>query len=154
MVVDGDRRAEALKLAEELIGDIELGALDSMAIARKTSRVAAPDRGRRGDALARVRGSRLPTDQGNFTADGWWAAQQSNRVNWDSERKALVASPLTLGQAQTALDTAEAALAAAAGSNMVELCSVVWLVGGVRPVVEGAAGGGMTRGLAGRRGFR
>jgi hypothetical protein len=33
--------------------------------------------------------------------------------------------------------------------RMVELCSVVWLVGGFRPVVEGAAGGGMTRGLAG-----
>jgi len=35
-------------------------------------------------------------------------------------------------------------------SCMVELCSVGWRVGDVRPVGEGAAGGGMTRGLAGR----
>ena len=34
-------------------------------------------------------------------------------------------------------------------NGLVELCSVARWVGGVRPVGEGAAGGGMTRGLAG-----
>jgi hypothetical protein len=106
-------------LAEELLGDIELGTLDPMAIARKTSRLA---RLMNDEAAMRwleyeVRGYPMTADN-KFPPEAWWAALESNRPQWDQSQESWAAPSITLGQAQATLDAAQASLTAAADASM------------------------------------
>jgi hypothetical protein len=108
------RRAEALRLSEELLEDIELARLPPADIARKASRLARllDD----ADAMAWLRrevGGFERADDKTLTAEAFDAARRSNRVSIDKDGVER-ASSLLLGQLQTTIDGALAQIQAAA----------------------------------------
>jgi hypothetical protein len=109
------RRQEALALAEQLLGEIELSQILPIEIARRTYRLARLLEDR--DAVAwlgyEVNGYKLLQPSNTFDREGWEAALRSNRDSFDTEGK-HTASASSLGELQADVEAAKIQLAAAA----------------------------------------
>lgn len=107
----GTRREEALAVAEELLGEIELGRLDPVAIARKAGRLA-----RLLDDIDAMRWLSYETTGypgGQLDADAWRAAGRSCRTADTSQGPR--ATTTSLGQLGVEIDAAMAELHGAGG---------------------------------------
>lgn len=91
------RRAEALRLAEEILGDVELGRIPPTDVARKTSRLARLLDDSEAIQWLSFEISGYPTGQtGGFSGAAVEAAKRSNRLaQIDAEGKPSYWTPLS-----------------------------------------------------------
>jgi AbiTii-like protein len=113
------RRAQALELADELLGDIELGRITPAEMARKSYRLARllDDHEAMAWLYHEVNGYRVLRPQNVFAPDGWEAAQRSNRTETDLTGK-VTASSASLGELQAEVEGAKIQLAATADPSI------------------------------------
>jgi hypothetical protein len=115
--VTSSRREEALRLAEEILGDIELSRVSPVDAARKTSRLARLLDDSEALEWLHYETSGFPTKEtGGLTAAATAAAKRSNRLaQIDQEGQPSYWTP-SLGALQADIDAASAALQAGGGA--------------------------------------
>ena len=110
-----DRKESALKLAEELLSDIELHRIEPLDIARKASRLARITEDVDAVTWLKYEATGYPLSK-NLDAIAWSAALRSNRV-FEKEGKPL-ARTIGLGELQTSIETGNNVIAAASDPNI------------------------------------